>query len=207
MNTAVYIVSAIVLLTTCTSPSKLISWKDSNSNHKEINKVLIIGIVHDSLLDVRKEVEAYFSNALKSKGYTTSISTATADYKGLSRLAQELTYIQLCNEGIDAVLTVALLNEKKVNKYHDIHAKRFTSAYYYNRLINYRSLRATPKDVSQNGYPNNALLWEVTLFNLSTLSPVYWAQTKSFPSAIVSQQHATYSKIIMRHLSKQKILK
>lgn len=207
MNTAVYIVSAIVLFTTCSSPNKLTSWKDPNKNLTEINKILVIGIVHDSLFDVKKEVELYFAKALKSKGYITTISSEEFGYKELARSAQEQTYITLCGQGVDAVLTIALLNEKKATKYHDKHAKKYTSTYYYNRLINYRSLRANPKDIYQSSSNNPAFLWEVMLFNLSTLSPAYWAQTKSFPPADASQEYTTYSKVIIDNISKKKILK
>jgi len=207
MNTAVYILSAIILLTACSNPSKLVSWKNTAEHHADIHEILVVSIVHDSLSAIKKEVETFYAKALKSKGYNTSTYSEEFNNIGFTKLAQEHTYIKLCEQGIDAILTIALLNEKKANKYHDKRNTKYSSPYYFKRLMNYRSIRAIPKDLVQNTSNNTALLWEVTLFNLSTLSPVYWAQTRSFLPTIANQQHVTYSKIILNNLSKQKILK
>lgn len=196
----------LVFITSCASPSKLSSWKDPNKPPSTPSKILVVGIVHDSLMDVRKNVEDYFVQALQSMGYNAEASLRMFGNKSLARFNQEETYIRLCNKGIDAVLTIALLNKKKATKYHDAQATKNTSSYYYNRILNYRAIRAKPKDHVDPLAGQIQFLWEVTLFNLSTLTPLYWAQTKSFAPASTKQTHVTYSRIILNSLQKQKVL-
>jgi len=207
MNGAIYIIALFLLIIHgCDSPSKLTSWANPNKPHPTPNKILVVGIVHDSLREIRKSVEDHFVQALKEMGYNAEASLNAFGNKTLARFDQEKTYINLCKQGIDAVLTIALLNEKKATKYHDPQARKFTSSYYYNRILNYRAIRANPKDHIDHPPDQIEFLWEATIFNLSTLAPLYWAQTKPFSPISTKQNHETYGRIIINSLQKHKIL-
>jgi hypothetical protein len=206
MNCFIYIIATFLLINGCTSPSKLSTWTPPTKSYTTPNKILVVGIVHDSLIDIRKDIEDYFVQALKAMGYNAEAAMEAFGNKALARFDQEQTYLNLCNQGIDAVLTIALLNENKATNYHDPEARKNTSSYYYNRILNYKAIRARPKDHLDPSADQLQFLWEAILFNLSTLTPLYWAQSKPFAPASTIQNHETYSRIIMNSLQKQKVL-
>ncbi len=204
MNNALYITAILLLIISgCASPSKLTTWRDQSRYHNRLNKIIVIGIVHDSLSDIRKDLEDCFVNKLKSRGFSSITSLEAFGQEGLAGMEKEQTFIQLCNQGIDAVLTVALLDEKKASKYHHTHTNKYTSSYYYNRILNYQSLQAAKVDTTQN---NTELQWEATLFNLSTLSPIYWTQTQPF-STNALKLYNIYCQSILNDLLDKKVLK
>lgn len=196
----------LLLLNSCAPSSKLVTWTDPERPHPSLSKILVIAVVHDSLNGIRKNVEDYFVQALMAMGHHAEASLETFGSMASARLNQEGTYLNLCNQGIDAVLTIALLNKQKATDDHAAHERRNAGSYYYNRLLRYGALRATPQDQIDPSPDQLQFLWEVTLFNLSTLTPLYWSQTKPFSPAVVKQNHETYCRIILTNLQKQKII-
>jgi hypothetical protein len=76
------------------------------------------------------------------------------------------------------VLTCALVDESYAKALDYGSNMRYTSAYYYMRLRNYRKLQA---DRAINGLNNNSMYrWEIILFDLNTLQTRCVMQTKSF---------------------------
>jgi hypothetical protein len=207
MRSLIYKAVFILLLAnSCISFSQLSSWKEQNKPRVKLNKILVIGVVNDSLFEVRKNIEDCFVKTLSNHGHYSISSLETFGFKGLANLEQEQTYVVLCNQGIDAVLTIALLNENKIYKHSNSISNKFTSSYYYNRILNYRTIQTEMISSSQSNSESSQVFWEATLFNLSTLSPVYWAQTKPF-SSTNAKSYDNYCKMILNNMFKQKILR
>jgi hypothetical protein len=151
-------------------------------------------------------MEDCFVIALKNLGHDAVTSIETFGNTGLAQLARERTYLLLCKQGIDAVIFIALLNEEKADKVHFSNTQKYSSTYFYKRIQNYRLMVAEPKYVSQTTSPTSDLLWEATIFNLTTLSPSYWAQTKAFTASTV-KLYDSYCKLILNNMSKHKIIR
>lgn len=199
------VATLLLLLNGCTSSSPLTSWKDSNQSHASLNKILVIGVVHDSLIGVRRSIEEYFVLSLKAMGYNAEASVETFGKEGFSRLEQEKAYVKLCNKGVDAILAIALLDKKKAGKHHEPQTRKNVGTYYYRRVLSYHAIGAGPyKPIDHTNQIQ--FIWEVTLFNLSTLAPLYWAQTKPAAPTSIIQNHKTYSKIFLSNLQKHKVL-
>lgn len=196
----------LLLANSCISFSQLSVWKDQSKPRTRLNKILVVGIVNDSLFEVRKNVEDCFVKTLRNSGHQSVSALETFGYNGLSNMELEQTYVVLCNQGIDAVLAVALLDDNKVYKHPSTFSGKYTSSYYYNRILNYQTMRAEISSTTQNTSMPTQVLWEATLFNLSTLSPVYWAQTKPFKANNV-KNYDSYCRMILNNMSKQKILR
>jgi hypothetical protein len=207
MKSLIYKAALILLLTSsCLSFSQLTVWKEQNKPRLRLQKILVVGVVDDSLLEIRKSVEDCFVKTLRNNGHHSVTSLETFGYKGLTNMEQEQTYVILCNQGIDAVLTIALLDENKMNKHQNTHSSKFTSSYYYERILNYRTMQTDIARSSENKIDDSKVLWEATLFNLTTLSPAYWAQTKPFNTSGI-KNHDNYCRIILNNMFKQKILR
>lgn len=207
MKSLIYKAVFILLLAnSCISFSQLSVWKEQSKPRVRLNKILVVSIVNDSLLEVRKNVETCFVKMLSNHGHHSVSAMETFGYKGLSNMEKEQTYVLLCNQGIDAVLTIALLDDSKEYKHPNTYSDKFTSSYYYNRILNYRTSQIDKRGIEQNTEEPEQVLWEATLFNLSTLSPVYWAQTKPFKANNI-KSYDNYCKMILNNMFKQKILR
>jgi len=150
-------------------------------------------------------MEEHFVSELKTLGYNAVSSLEEFGAGGLQGLEQEETYVKLCNKGIDAVITIALLDKQKEHYYVPAKVKYYSSVYYYNRIWNYQKIQADPLSVGADSV-NTQLLWETILFDLTRLTPVYSAQTKPFDPALEGAMAHTYGEMLVAGMVKSKTL-
>jgi hypothetical protein len=150
-------------------------------------------------------VEKHFTDYLKESGYHAVSALEEYGPKGLANMGQEETYIKLRSNGIDAVITIALIDKTKEKYHKPRNARGYASIYYLNRIWNYPTIQA---ELVEGRYPeNNELFWESILFNLNTLEPQYTVQTKSFKAGSAENIGHEYAKQIIGKMIKEKILK
>jgi hypothetical protein len=167
---------------------------------------MVVGIIKDSGVALRSQMEAHLVNDLKNLGYSAVSALSEFGKGGLANLEQEETYIKLCNKGIDAVITVALLDGKKEKFYVPARVKYYSNLYYYNRIWNYQIIQADLISPKEQYEESTQYTWESILFDLQTLSPVYTAQTKSFDPASTETMAHEYGKLIVANMVKNKVL-
>lgn len=187
----------------CSGSNKISVWKTQDTYPVRHNKLLVVGIVKDSFL--RRQMEEHFAGDLKNLGYLAVTALDQFGLKGLSQLSEEETYIKLCGEGIDAVITFVLIDETKERL---LKAKRFNdnlNSLYYRRIWNYLSMRSDEVYFANNNLQTH-LFWEAMLFDLSTLQPVYLARTKSFASVSAEGLAHEYGKAIVANMVKNRVL-
>lgn len=102
---------------------------------------------------------------LQKIGYHAVASSSEFGPGKLSRLNEEATYLSLCDNGIDAVLTFAEVDRSAKPSIKKGIGKNYAHLFYYERIWNYRKIRdnATSKTVSA------PLEWECILFDLVSL--------------------------------------
>lgn len=203
------ILASIILFCSSCSNSKIISsWKATN-NLRDYKKIMVVGIIKDSSTALRKKMEMHLVNDFKSVGYDAVSALEEFGVGGLAGLEQEETYIKLCNKGIDAVITIALLDRNKEKFYVPARVKYYSNLYYYNRIWNYNTIQADLNSLAsmKGDYEETTQFsWESILFDLRTLSPVYTVQTKTFdPSSTESMAHE-YGKMIVANMIKSKVI-
>jgi hypothetical protein len=170
---------------------------------------MVVGIIRDDSTILRKKMETHFVGDLKAVGYNAVSALEEFGEGGLGGLEQEETYNKLCQRGIDAVITIALLDRKKEKIYVPAKVKYYSNVYYYNRIWNYNIIQADLNSVGsiKGGYEENTQLsWESVLFDLLTLSPVYTARTKTFDPASVETMAHEYGKMVVADLLKKKVI-
>ena len=141
-NLVAFLLTAIILLFCSCNNSKIItSWKSTNVS-RDYKKIMVVGIIKDSGLALRTLMENHLVNDLKTKGYNAVSALNEFGPGGLSNLEMEETYIRLCNKGIDAVITIALIDRKKEKYYVPARVKYYSNLYYYNRIWNYHTIQA-----------------------------------------------------------------
>ena len=207
MKIGTILFSVVILLNSGCSSSKLITaWKSPGSIIRPYKKIMVIGIVKDSTVDIRRQMETHLVDDLKTNGFIAVSALEEFGKGGLANLEQEETYIKLCDKGIDAVITVALLDSRKEKIYIPARVKYYSNLYYYNRIWNYNVIQADL--ISGKGAYEESIqyLWETILFDLQTLSPVYTIQTKSFDASSLNLMAHEQGKVIVANMLKNKVL-
>jgi hypothetical protein len=199
------IISIILLCSSCSSSKIISSWKTANGS-REYKKIMVVGIIKDSGNVLRKKMEMHLVNDLKAIGYNAVSALEEFGKGGLAGLEQEETYIKLCNKGIDAVITIALLDRKKEKFYVPAKVKYYSNLYYYNRIWNYTTIQADLTSIKGEYEESTQFSWESILFDLQTLSPVYTAQTKTFDPASTETMAHEYGRMIVANMVKKKAI-
>jgi hypothetical protein len=178
-------------------------WKTDTQQLTPYNKIMVVGIIKEEDDSLRSQVESQMVDQLTALGYYAVSSLKEFGRYGLSNIGEEGTYLKLCDNGIDAVLTLALIDQ--ANKSYDKKGlnTKYTYTYYYNRIWNYRKI--------QNDTGNSPVVhryrWESILFDLGSLQPQCVMQVKT--PLDISSQHtaAVLSGYIISQMVNEKIIK
>lgn len=193
------------LFAACSTPSVVTAWKLPQADPKRIQNILIIGIVQEDSPFARIMVENHFSAELKRSGYQAQTAMATFGPRGLANLPREETLVRLCNNGIDAVLTIALVDGGKEPFKSPPRIGEYPANFYLDRIWNYKNIEADIRNVRDSGAPGN--FWEIILFDLYTLQPLSALQTKSFSIDQQGPVNPELAKRIVAKLVKQKLIR
>src|SRR5215217_3809223 len=201
-----FVSMAAVAVWSCAHGPVVTTWKATNTRHVKFNKILVAGIIQDTDLALSRQMEQEFVTELKSMGYNAVSKIDEFGPHGLANLQQEQTYQKLCSQGIDAVLTIALLDKKKEQQYVPARVKYYSSLYYYNRIWDYKKIKADLVNKPDSNAKNTRYLWECILFDLSTLQPLYTSQSRPFDAAVAATEAPAYAKKMITLLLKNKML-
>jgi hypothetical protein len=121
-------------------------------------------------------------------------------------MEEEAAIDKLKSSGVDAVITIVLLDKKKESKYVPGNMYYSPYGYYYNRFWGYRGVLY--RRIYEPGYyvTDTRYFWESNLYDMSTQQLLYSAQTQSFdPSSSASLGHE-YGKMIVQDMVKKNVL-
>lgn len=164
---------------------------------------MVVGITSnkDSL---RVLTERYFSGQLMDLGYNAVVAYDEFGPDGLKDLTEEATYISLCNKGIDAVITMAWIDQFKDEKNHAHGSFSNPNIYYYKRIWNYSNLQpdSIPGTNNITGY-----FWEAILFNLRTLEAECMMHSELLYTIADNKMIEDLEKRIIKKMIREGILK
>jgi hypothetical protein len=192
-----------LLLQGCIASRVTTVWKTDRPYLTRYNKIMVVGIIKEENDSIRSQVEKQMVEKLTDLGYYAVSSMQEFGRYGLSNIGEEGTYLKLCDNGIDAVLTLALIDHANRSFQARVNEK-YTYAYYYNRIWNYRKIQNdTSKLSSHTNYR-----WESILFDLGALQPQCVLQMKQ-PLDLADGKNtaATLSEYITSKMIREKIIK
>jgi hypothetical protein len=163
------------LFTACGSSKFTTIYKPDIERPATFKKVLVAAISGEQLPDsIRQRLEINTVDALAQKGYTGISYFNEFGKSGIELFGEEAAYLFLCEQGVDAVLTVAMVDEKKSLRHPA--TPKYTSRYYYDRIWSYKGISQQQTSIANP-------VWEVVLFDLASLEPrgVIVADTKEIP--------------------------
>ncbi len=189
----------ISILFACSTSKIITIWKAPNSTPQHYNKILVLGLIHDKDRSIQEKMEDHFVGDLKDLGYNAVSSLKEFGPKVFDKMDEDAALVSLKSSGIDAVITIVLLDKEKERKY--------VPGQVYNRFWGYRS--EYYNRIYEPGYyvTKTKYFWESNFWNMSTQNLVFSVQTKTFdPDDIESMGHEYGLKIVSK-MVEENILK
>lgn len=198
-NTKNIIPVVVFLIIGCSSSKITTSWKEKNTLPIYFDKIMVIGVMRDYDRAMQENMEEHIVGDLKTLGYTALSSLNEYGPNAFKKGDTANALIKLKQSNVDAVLTVVLLDKEKEQQY--------VSANYKNRFTGYRY--EMYQRIYEPGYyvTNTKYFWESNLYNIKTKQLIYSVQTESFnPDDAESLAHQ-YSKLIIKNMLKEQVIK
>ena len=194
------------IFSSCTSSRITSSWKAADVQQKQYKKVLVLGLFLEKDRALKEKMEAHIVSDLKALGYDAICSCDEYGPKAFENIKEAEALQKLSGGGIDAVLTVVLLDKTKERYYVPNHVYYSPYSVYHNHWWGYYS---TMYDrIYQPGYyaVDTKHFWESNFYDLDTKKLIYSAQTQSFdPSSAESLAHE-YGKLIVNDMKNKTVL-
>jgi hypothetical protein len=191
-------VAVLLVMAGCNSSKITTSWKAENITPQKYNKVLVLGLIKESDRSIQEKMENHFVGDLESLGYNAVSSLKEYGPKAFDKIEEAAAIDKLKNSGVDAVLTIVLLDKEKERQY--------IPSNYSNRFWGYRNARYIR--IYEPGYyvTNTKYFWESNFYEMDNQKLLYSVQTQSFAPDNAGSMGHEYGKLIVKNMVKQNIL-
>jgi hypothetical protein len=207
MKNIIWVIAVFLFINTGCSSSKITSsWKAANTLPVKYNKIMVLGLIRDADRTIREMMENHLADDLNAMGYHSVTAIKEYGPKAFDNMEEEAAVSKLKNSGVEAVLTIVLLDKEKERRYVPGHVYYSPYVYYQNRFWGYYG--TLNRRIYETGYyvMDTKYFWESNFYDMSTQKLIYSVQTQSFdPSDSESLAHE-YGKKIINDMMKQKIL-
>ncbi len=200
------VVLMIPVLWGCSSSKITHSWKSDTAINAHYNKILVVGLNGDDDMAMRAKMEEHLVGDLKALGYQAIPSLEKFGPKALSFRDEDSVVNELKNSGIDAVITIVLLDKEKERYYVPGVVNYTPYAIYQRRFWGY--YRTMYGRIYSPGYYTSSTryFWESNLYDLNSKELLYSVQTESFDPASLEGMAHEYGRLIVKDIVKKKVL-
>jgi hypothetical protein len=202
----IFIIS-ILLFTGCRSSKITTSWKAENIQPKLYNKILVLGLINEPDRTIREKMEEHIVGDLKALGYTAVCSCDEFNPKAFENQNEQQALDKLSKSGIDAVLTVVLLDKTKERYYVPGRVQYSPYFIYQNRFYGY--YRTMYARVYTPGYytGDTKYFWESNFYEIGNKNLLYSAQSQSFDPATAQSLAHEYGQMIVKDMAAKNVIK
>lgn len=208
MKTIKWIGFALVLLAIgCTSSKINSAWKADKTVPLKYKKILVLGLNREADRTTQMNMEIHLVGDLQELGYHAVSALQEYGPKCFDKMDEATALAKLKRGGVDAVVTLVMLDKEKEKKYVPGNMKYAPFGNHYNQFWGYRA--ALYHRIYEPGYyaKNNQYFWESNLYDMSTLKLVYSLQTQSFDPVNVAIMAHEYGQLIVKDMVKKNVLK
>lgn len=198
---------ALLIIAGCSSSRITSSWKAENVTPKAYNKILVLGLINEPDRTIREKMEEYVVGDLKGLGYNAVCSCDEFDPKAFENMTEKQALEKLSHNGIDAVLTIVLLDKAKEKYYVPDRNNQSPYAIYHNHFYGY--YRTMYDRVYTPGYyeVSTKYFWESNFYTLAGKELLYSAQSQSFDPKSTSSLSQEYGQMIIKDMVKNNVLR
>jgi hypothetical protein len=207
MNRIQFILSIwLLFLVACSSSRITHSWKSDITPAKKYNKILVIALNEEKHMDARQQMENHLVGDLKNLGYHAVSAINEYGPKEFRKMSEEAVLDKLQNSGIDAVITIVLLDKTKERYYVPGNIYYSPYAPYYRHFWGYYTTMYNR--IYTPGYYviDTRYFWESNLFDVASKELLYSVQTESFDPASSEALAHEYGQLIVKDMVKKQVL-
>ncbi|MBS1528758.1 MAG: hypothetical protein JSU01_00500 [Bacteroidetes bacterium] len=197
---------SLLLMTGCATTKITSTWKAQDVTPQHYNKIMVLGLIRTADRTLQENMENHMVGDLRSMGYNAVSSLQEYGPKAFDNMDEQAAMDKLKNSGVDAVITIVLLDKEKEKSYVPGHIYYYSPySYYYRHFWGYHT--AMYRRIYEPGYyvTNTRFFWESNVYEMNTQKLLYSIQTQSFnPSDSESLGHE-YGQLIIKNIAGQGI--
>jgi hypothetical protein len=206
MKKIFYTALLLLLSGSCNTSKITTSWKAQNAVAKKYSKILVIGLIREADRTIREKMENHLVGDLHDIGYNAVPALSEYGPKAFDNMSETAVLDKLKNSGVDAVITIVLLDKEKEKSYVPARVYYSPYNYYQKRFWGYYDVLSRRIYEPDYYVTSTKYFWESNLYDMSEQKLLYSAQTESFdPSSAESMGHE-YGKMIVKDMVKENVL-
>lgn len=196
----------LFLLPGCSSSRITSSWKSDRTQPQTFKKIIVLGLIRENDRHLRESMEQQLVTGLRNLGYDATCSCDEYNTKAFENLTEEQALAKLKNSGVDAVMTIVLLDKTRERYYVPGRVQYTPYRMYYNRFWGYS--RTMYGRIYSEGYytEDTKYFWESNLYALNENELIYSAQSQSFDPASSEKMGEEHAVMLTRDMLKKKVL-
>jgi hypothetical protein len=198
--------SLLILLNGCTTSKITTTWKAENSAPQKFQKIMVLSLIREADRSIQEKMENHFVGDLRELGYQAVSSLQEFGPKAFDNMSEEEAINKLKNSGVDAIITIVLLDKIRERNYVPSRINYSPYGYYQNRFWGYRG--TLYGRIYEPGYYviDTKYFWESNLYEMNTQKLIYSVQTESFDPANSESMGHEYGKLIVNRMIKDLVL-
>lgn len=199
------IISLAIIASSCRSTRITSSWHATDIHAGPYKKILVLALSQPDN-DLKEKMEQHLVDDLKLHGIEAVSAYQEYGPKEFEGMDEKTAITKMQNTGVDAIITIVLLDKSKERDYVSGHVIYTPYVVYYNRFWNYYN--TIYGRVYSPGYyvTNTEYFWESNLYDVASRQLIYSVQTKSFnPDNSESLAHQ-YGLLIINNMIKEKVI-
>jgi hypothetical protein len=195
-----------VVVAGCSTPEIITSWKTKELPQANYKKIMVLGLIRETDRTLQHQMENHLVGDLTALGYKAVSALEEYGPKFFDNLNETEAISKIQSGGIDAVITVVLLDKEKERTYQPGRLYYSPYAGYYHRFWGYRTVLYGR--IYEPGYyiSNTRYFWESNLYNMSNQQLIYSVQTQAFNPASLSGLSHEYGQMIVKDMVKKGVL-
>ena len=203
----VFFLSLILFITGCSSSHITSSWKNTARQPKIYNKILVLGLIGDPDRTVREKMEQHLAGDLRALGYTAVTASQEYGPKAFEGMNEVQAVNLLAERGIEAVVTIVLLDKEKERYYAPGYIRSTPFVIYQDRFWNYYT--TMNGRIYSPGYYNTdtRYFWESNFYDLFDSKLLYSVQSQSFTPESTNSMAHEYGQMIVQDMVKNNIVR
>ena len=207
MKKIIWMPVLLLVMAGCTTSKITSTWKAENAVAKSYNKILVLGLIGEADRTLQENMENHLVGDLKDLGYNAVSALKEYGPKGFDKMDEQAALAKLKTSGVDAVITIVLLDKEKEKRYVPGRLIYSPYGYYYGRFWGYYG--TIHRRIYEPGYyiTDTRYFWESNLYDMtSDQQLIYSVQTQSFDPANSETLGHEYGQLIVKNMVKSNVL-
>ncbi len=198
---------ALLLIIACADVRITHSWQSSSASQNRYNKLLVVGLFTNKDRALREQMETHLQGDLQALGIHAVSAIKLYGPTSFEQTSEDAFLSKIEGDGMDAALTIVLLDRKKEKHY--VPGRVYFSPFYsyHTRIGPYWGIMYDR--IYSPGYYQSTTryFWESNIYDLKTKQLIYSVQTETFDPDEASSLAHQYGKVIVNDIKDKNILR